>query len=82
MYVWHIITAENLILGIGFIFMAFQTDQSKNRFVAWLITAILIVRLIVILGVTALIDVSGLTDTLIDSIAIVIYMAIIIWAQE
>ncbi|OOG94495.1 hypothetical protein BTH41_00051 [Bacillus mycoides] len=32
----------------------------------------------VILGVTALLDVSGLTDTLIDSIAIVIYVALII----
>lgn len=31
-----------------------------------------------ILGVTALLDVSGLTDTLIDSIAIVIYVALII----
>ncbi|MEH6945018.1 hypothetical protein [Bacillus sp. JJ722] len=77
-YVWHIITVENLVLGIAFIFMSFQTDQSKVRFAAWLIAAILIVRLMVILGVTALLDVSGLKDTLIDSIAIVIYVALII----
>ena len=77
-YVWHIITVENLVLGIAFIFMSFQTDQSKIRFAAWLIAAILIVRLMVILGVTALLDVSGLKDTLIDSIAIVIYVALII----
>ncbi|WP_028390367.1 hypothetical protein [Bacillus cihuensis] len=77
-YVWHIITAENLVFGIAFIFMSFQTESSKIRFVAWLIAAILTVRLMVILGVTALLDVSGLTDTLIDSIAIVIYVALII----
>ncbi|MGE7187285.1 hypothetical protein ACQKKK_26005 [Peribacillus sp. NPDC006672] len=77
-YVWHIITAENLVFGIAFIFMSFQTERSKVRFAAWLIAAILIVRLIVILGVTAFLDVSGLTDTLIDSIAIVIYVALII----
>ncbi|MBP1916081.1 hypothetical protein [Lederbergia galactosidilytica] len=77
-YVWHIITAENLIFGIAFIFMSFQTDQSKFRFTAWLIVTILIVRLMVILGVTAILDVSGVRDTLIDSIAIVIYVALII----
>ena len=77
-YVWHIITVENLVFGIAFIFMSLQAEQSKIRFAAWLIAAILIVRLIVILGVTALLDVSGLTDTLIDSIAIVIYVTLII----
>ncbi|MEH7346718.1 hypothetical protein V7122_22990 [Bacillus sp. JJ1532] len=77
-YVWHIITAENLVFGIAFIFMSFQSDRSKVRFAAWMIAAILIVRLIVILGVTALLDVSSLTDTIIDSIAIVIYVALII----
>ncbi|WP_191967536.1 hypothetical protein [Lederbergia ruris] len=77
-YVWHIITAENLVFGIAFIFMSFQTDQSKIRFTAWLIVTILIVRLMVILGVTAVLDVVGLKDTLIDSIAIVIYVVLII----
>ena len=58
-YVWHIITAENLVFGIAFIFMSFQSEQSKIRFAAWMIVAILIVRLMVILGVTALLDVIG-----------------------
>lgn len=40
--------------------------------------SLLIVRLMVILGITAFHDVSALTDTLIDSIAIVIYIAFII----
>ncbi len=77
-YVWHIITVENLVFGIAFIFMSFQTDQSKIRFSAWLIVAILIVRLMAILGVTAFFDASGLKNTMLDSIAIVIYVALII----
>ncbi|MFT9846956.1 hypothetical protein [Aneurinibacillus sp. REN35] len=77
-YVWHIITAENLVFGIAFIFMSFQSEQSKIRFAAWMITAILIVRLMVIVGITALLDVSALTDTFIDMIAIVLYVALII----
>ncbi|MFD0620228.1 hypothetical protein ACFQZR_22415 [Paenibacillus sp. GCM10027629] len=77
-YVWHIITAENLVFGIAFFFMSFQSERSKIRFAAWMIAAILIVRLMVILGVTAVVDISGLMNSFIDSIAIVIYVALII----
>ncbi|MEC0256608.1 hypothetical protein [Paenibacillus lautus] len=78
MYVWHIITAENLVFGIVFIFMSFQSDRLKIRYAAWTIVSLLIIRLMVILGITALQDVSALTDTLIDSIAIIIYVTFII----
>ncbi|RED36840.1 hypothetical protein [Paenibacillus sp. VMFN-D1] len=78
MYVWHIITAENLVFGVMFIWMSFQSGRSKVRFAAWMIVSLLIVRLVVILGVTAFQDASSLTDTLIDSVAIVIYVAFII----
>lgn len=77
-YVWHIITAENLVFGIAFIFMALQKEQSMVRFAAWTIAAILIVRLMVILGITAFFDVGALMDTMIDSLAILIYFALII----
>jgi hypothetical protein len=77
-YVWHIITAENLVFGIAFIYMSIQSEQLKTRIAAWIIAAIMTVRLIVILGVTALLDISALTDTIVDSIAIVIYVALII----
>ncbi|MEK3937009.1 hypothetical protein MKY41_17020 [Sporosarcina sp. FSL W7-1349] len=77
-YVWHIITAENLVFGIAFIFMSFQSERSKVHFAAWMIVAILIVRLMVILGITALLEVSALRNTFIDSIAIVIYVTLII----
>ncbi|PJN55369.1 hypothetical protein PAEVO_20900 [Paenibacillus sp. GM2FR] len=78
MYVWHIITAENLVFGIVFIFMSFQSERSKIRYAAWTIVSLLIIRLMVIIGITALQDVSALTDTLIDSIAIIIYVTFII----
>jgi hypothetical protein len=78
MYVWHIITVENLVFGFVFILMSFQSERSKIRSAAWTIVSLLIVRLMVILGITAIHDVSELKDTLIDSIAIVIYVAFII----
>ncbi|KGE17286.1 hypothetical protein PWYN_21935 [Paenibacillus wynnii] len=77
-YVWHIITTENLVFGIVFIILSFQSDRSKIQSAAWTIASLLLVRLMVILGVTAFYDVSSLTDTLIDSIAILIYVAFII----
>ncbi|CAM4051944.1 hypothetical protein COLU111180_20915 [Cohnella lubricantis] len=77
-YVWHIITAENLVFGIVLIFMSLQIKRSKTQPAAWTIVSLLIVRFMVILGITAFHDVSALMDTLVDSIAIVIYVAIII----
>ncbi|MCM3039731.1 hypothetical protein M3201_08475 [Paenibacillus motobuensis] len=77
-YVWHIITAENLVFAIAFILMSLQNDQSKIQSVAWMIVSLLIVRMMVVLGITAFYDVEALTNTLIDSIAIVIYVALII----
>jgi hypothetical protein len=77
-YVWHIITAENLLFGLALLFMAFHKDLSKVRFAAWLIAIVMIVRWIVILGGTLLYNASGFKNTLIDSIAIIIYVSIII----
>ena len=77
-YVWHIITAENMLFGIAFIIMAFYKDLSKVRFTAWMIALLMMVRLVVIVGGTLLYDASGLKNVLIDSIAIVVYVSIII----
>lgn len=77
-YVWHIITAENMLFGVAFLFMSFHKDLSKVRFAAWIIAILMIVRLIVIVGGTLLYNASGLSDTLIDSIAIVIYVSLIL----
>lgn len=77
-YVWHIITAENMLFGLSFLFMSVHKDLSKVRFAAWMIAILMIVRLIVILGGTLLYNASGLKNTLIDSIAIVIYVSLIV----
>jgi len=77
-YIWHIITAENLVFGIVFIILSFQSEKSKIRFAALILASLLLARLMVILGVTAFYDASALANTLIDSIAILIYAAFII----
>lgn len=77
-YVWHIITAENMLFGIAFLVMAFQKDLSKVRFAAWIIAILMIVRLIVIVGGTLFYNPEGLKNTLIDSVAIVVYVALIL----
>ena len=77
-YVWHIITAENMVFGIAFIVMAFHKDLSKVRFTAWMIALLMMVRFVVIVGGTLLYDASGLKNVLVDSIAIVVYVSIII----
>jgi hypothetical protein len=77
-YVWHIITAENMLFGVAFIFMAFHKDLSKVRFTAWFFALLMIVRLFVIVGGTLLYNASGLKNTLIDCVAIIVYVSIIV----
>ncbi len=77
-YVWHIITSENMLFGFAFIFMSFHKDLSRVRFAAWLIASLMIVRWVVIFGGTLLHNPSGLKNTLIDSVAIVVYVSLII----
>jgi hypothetical protein len=77
-YVWHIITAENMLFGVAFIFISFHKDLTKVRFTAWIIALLMIGRLFVIVGGTLLYNASGLKNTLIDSIAIIVYVSIIV----
>ena len=77
-YVWHILTAENFIFGMTFLVMAFYKDLSKVKFTVWFIAVIIIARWGVILGSTLSKNVNGLTDTLSDLIAIIIYVGLII----
>ena len=77
-YVWHIITAENLVFSGVFLVMAFYKDLSKVRFAAWLIAIILIARWFVIFGSTLFKNTNGLIDLLTDTIAIIIYIGLII----
>ncbi len=77
-YVWHIITLENLVFGLAFIFMSFHKDPSKVKFTAWSIAAVMIGRLIVIVGSTILNNPSGLKNLIVDSIAILIFISLIV----
>jgi hypothetical protein len=77
-YVWHIITAENLLFGLTFIFLAFNKDFSKSGFAALIIAILMIARLAVIIGVTLAYNAEGIRNTLIDAIAIVIYFFLIL----
>jgi hypothetical protein len=77
-YVWHIITAENFIFGIAFLVMAFYKDSSKVNFAAWMIAIIILSRWVIILGSTLLRNINGLTGTLVDSVAIIIFVGLII----
>ena len=77
-YVWHLITAENFIFGTSFLVMAFYKDLSKVKFTAWFIAVMIIARWGVIFGSTLFKNINGLTDTLSDLIAIIIYVGLII----
>lgn len=80
-YIWHIITAENLIFGITFIIMAFYKDAKNVKFTAWLISAILIIRLFVITCTTLMMG-GQIKDLLVDIIAIIIYTTIILFGTR
>jgi len=77
-YVWHIITAENMFFGITFIYMSFQKNLSKVRYAASIIATLMIIRWVVIFGGTLLYSSSGLKNILVDSVAIAIYVSLII----
>ncbi len=77
-YVWHIITVENLIFGVAFLLMSIVREPSKVYFAAWMILSNLLVRLLVILGVTIILDGSAFGGALLDSVAIIIYMGLIL----
>jgi uncharacterized membrane protein len=81
-YIWNIITAENFVFGIAFLIMSQYKDLSKIRFAALVISALLIARLIAIIGATLLYNPNGLNNTLVDSVAIVIYVVIIIFGTR
>ncbi len=77
-YVWHIITAENILFGVAFILMSFHKDLSKVRFAARMIAILMIIRWMVIFGGTLLYNASALKDTLVDTVAIAIYVVVIL----
>ena len=77
-YVWHIITAENLIFGVAFLVMSVYKDFSKVKFTAWMISLMIFARWVVIFGSTLFQNKNGVTDTLIESIVILAFVGLII----
>lgn len=77
-YVWHILTAENLVFGIAFIGMACVRDFSKVRFTALLLAVIVATRWVVIFGSIANKNPNGLMDNLVDLVVIILYVGIIV----
>ena len=76
-YVWNTITVENLIFGIAFIVMSVYKDLSKVKFTAWMTAIIMVARLTVILGSTLFRNKNGVSDTLTESIVILIFVGLI-----
>ncbi len=77
-YVWHILTAENLIFGVAFLIMSVYRELPKVKFAASMIAVIMIARWIVIFGSTLFKNKNGITNTLTDSIAILVFVGLII----
>lgn len=77
-YVWHILTVENLIFGVAFLVMSTYKDASKVKFTARIIVILMIARLAVIVISTLLRNKNDLQATLTDSIAIIIFIGLIL----
>jgi hypothetical protein len=77
-YVWHIISAENMLFGVAFLVMSVHKDLSKVRFTAWTIVILMIARWIVILGSTIAYNRGEFGNTWMESIAFTIFISIII----
>ena len=77
-YVWHIISAENMLFGISFLIMAFIKKLEKVRFTAFAIAALMVIRWIVIFYGTFMYNRQGLGNITIDTVAIIIFTALII----
>ncbi len=76
-YVWHIIGIENFVFGIALLFMAFQKNISKVKFVAWLIMLILAMRWIVIAFFTLTNNHGSVKQLIPDTIAIFIVIILL-----
>jgi O-antigen/teichoic acid export membrane protein len=81
-YVWHIIGIENLVFGIALIIMAFIKNRDNVKFTAWVIIAVLIMRLIIISIFTFMNGESGIIDLLVDSIAMIVVIVLLFFGTR
>lgn len=81
-YVWHILTAENLLFGIALLAMALRRGLSESRLTAQLIAAILVARWGVILVTTLAHNANGIAGLLGDSVAILLCVGLILFGSR
>jgi O-antigen/teichoic acid export membrane protein len=81
-YVWHIIGIENFVFGIALIIMAFMKNRDNVKFTAWVIIAVLIMRLIIIAAFTFMNGESGLIDILLDSVAMIVIIFLLFFGTR
>jgi hypothetical protein len=67
-----------MIFGIAFLIMSFHKDLSKAKVAAWIIVAVMIGRWLVIFASTLLYNAAEISNTFVDSVAILVYSALII----
>lgn len=77
-YVWYIISIENLVFGVAFLLMSVHRDLSKVRFTAWAIALLMVARWIVILGITFIYNAKEFGSTWMESLAFTVFISIII----
>jgi uncharacterized membrane protein len=77
-YVWHIVSGENILFGVVFLLMSVHRDLSKVRFTAWIIVFVMIVRWIIILGSTLAYNAKGFGNTWMESLAFTVFISTII----
>jgi hypothetical protein len=76
-YVWHMISFENLVLGLAFLVMAFHKNPAKVRFAARLLALLIVARWLVLFSSVILLNASAISEILTDSIAMACYVIII-----
>jgi hypothetical protein len=81
-YIWQIITVENLIFGITFLYMSFHRRLTKVKAIAWIIAIILAARWLVILLTTLYFNKDALPNILADTAAIVIVITLIFFGTR
>jgi len=81
-YVWHIIGAENVVIGIALIIISFIKNRENTKFTVWVIMAISITRLIIICIFTFLNNESKLSEILIDSIAMIVIIVLLFFGTK
>lgn len=78
LYIWHIITIENAIFGVAFLALSSDKFAKQSLPVARIIAIVIVARWVVITAATIVRDFRGVGAIAVDSIAIAIYVGLIV----